>query len=892
MIDLAGSWQLVDAAGTYDLPITIPGDVHTALLENDVIPDPFVGRDENLIQWVGRRGWTIRREFDIAADELPRGDRRLLEIDTVDTVAEVVVNGAIVARSRSMFVPLRVDVGAVLRDGTNEIEVRFDSPEGVAAKRAAALPYPVPHQIYPNQSMHRNLLRKVQCHGSWDWGIAMMVTGLYGEVRIRTVPVDAIRAVWGVPRRSTVDSVWTVPVTIEWDRPDVVPGDCGYPEEIPPVSVAIVDERGVVVAAVSTDHDAESETAGGNPSGPDGEGAFAGLSGAGVSGGFSPVRLLRSGALQVTPTVENPAIWWPAGYGEQPLYEVIVRLGEDERRFRTAFREIEVVNEPDEWGRSFHFRVNRRAIWAKGANWIPVDAFPSRQTPEVYRRLLTDAREANMNMIRVWGGGQYEPDHFYDLCDELGLLVWQDFMFSCSLYPSQSFFLDEVREEVQAQMRRLVSHPSIAIWCGNNENIGALGWFDESIAHPGRYLIDYDRLNNGVIADEVRRVDDTRVFWPSSPAAGEGDFSDNWHDDSAGDMHYWSVWHEGKPFSAYYEVTPRFCSEFGFQSFPGLPTIRSFAREEQLNPTAPELEHHQRHPRGNTVILETISRYFRFPFDFADFVYLSQVQQAIAISTAVTYWRSRRPVSMGALYWQLNDLWPVVSWSSIEYNGTWKLLHYEARRFFAPLRLVAFVRNEHVEVHLLNDTDRRVSGTVVIRGLDWTGTELWRRTVDGDVTPDAASTVWSLPARDLPFDRTDAFLVVSWEGTDPVSGDYLLLTEFKSVPLRRPTVTTVVGDGSVDITVTGAPAFWLTIELEWTGSGTQRRSGDRAGDGARNGTDFATTSADVPEALSSAPSPTLQPEDNGLFLLPGETRRVGIPRGTTIAAVRTIADAY
>jgi beta-mannosidase len=434
-------------------------------------------------------------------------------------------------------------------------------------------------------------------------------------------------------------------------------------------------------------------------------------------------------------------------------------------------------------------------------------------------------------------------------------------MFSCSLYPSERWFLDEVRDEIAAQVRRLVSHPSLAIWCGNNENIGALGWFEESIANPGRYLIDFDRLNHGVIAEEIGRVDDTRVFWPSSPAAGDGDFSDNWHDDSSGDMHYWSVWHEGKAFDAYQEVTPRFCSEFGFQAFPSLATLRSFAEPDQLNPTSPVIEHHQRHPRGNSVILETISRYFRFPFDLSDFVYLSQVQQAIAIGTAITFWRSRRPVSMGVLYWQLNDVWPVVSWSSIEYGGRWKQLHYEVRRAFAPRRLALFLHEGAVELHAINDGDAPITGEVHLRAYDWSGNVVWNRSFSLAADADSAVEVWRSPLSELPFDRTDAFLVASSESQIPLQRDHTLLTEYKRVPLGRPSLRVESDGKAFTITCERAPAFFVTPESE---------------------------------------DDAVQPDDAGFLMLVGESRRIHLNqirdmkpnRNAPAPRVKSLRDTY
>ncbi len=841
MIDLSGQWELSDETGTYQIPVRIPGDVHSALFAAGLIPDPFYGQNELEIQWVGRRGWTMRRHFTVEEEQdhdSGRQTRRLLEFDMIDTVAEIFLNGVLVARNSSMFMPVRIDAGEALVAGENVLEVRFDSPERAARERADRLPYPVPHQIYPHQSMHRNLLRKTQCHGSWDWGIAMMVSGIYGACRLRSAPVDDIRALWAIPRRAS--TTWEVPVHIEWDRPGLTPGDCHYPEGIPPVSVHLFDPTGREVAQYDPGAPGDVHSA-------------------------AVVRLVRPGEIAVTLTVENPLLWWPAGYGDQPLYRVAVEWEGGTRSVRTAFRTVEVVNAADEIGVSMYFRVNGRDVWAKGANWIPVDAFPARQTEERYRRLLQDARAANMNMIRVWGGGQYEPEIFYDTCDELGLLVWQDFMFSCSLYPSEAWFTEEVAGEVQSQVKRLISHPSIALWCGNNENVGALGWFEESRANPGRYLIDFDRLNNGVVARGVREIDDTRVFWPSSPAAGEGDFSDNWHDDSSGDMHYWNVWHEGRPFSAYYEVTPRFCSEFGFQSFPSVSTVRSFAAEDQWNPTAPDVEHHQRHERGNTVILETMSRYFRIPYSFEDFVYLSQVQQAMAIGMAVTYWRSRRPVSMGALYWQLNDLWPVVSWSSIEYDGRWKLLHHEARRFFSPLRVAAFTKDGTLEVHLLNDTAETVPAVVTVQGVDWRGGSLWQEARSVVVAPDAVTQVLAMAIEELPFDATAGFVVATVDEDAAGNGlpvqvgrDFTLLCEYKQAALQKPRLSAQVDPTGREVTLTcdEAPAFWTAVELD------------------------------------HAPA---QLADNGFLLLSGESRVIPIDGGRpgiAVAGIRTIRDTY
>ncbi len=379
------------------------------------------------------------------------------------------------------------------------------------------------------------------------------------------------------------------------------------------------------------------------------------------------------------------------------------------RRRRIGLRTIELESRPDEAGRSFLVKVNGVPVFCRGANWIPADALPGRISPEKTRGLLQSAVDANMNMLRIWGGGFYEPDWFLDICDELGLMVWQDFMFSCNLYPSDRDYLNGVAQEVRYQAGRLQHHASIALWCGDNELIGALNWFDESRTNRDRYLVAYDRLNR-TVEDGLLAVDPQANWWPSSPSPGPMSFGDAWHDDSSGDMHFWSVWHEGRDFEHYRDVRPRFCSEFGFQSYPSMDVIRTFADEEDWNIASTVMESHQKNVGGNARIAETMFRYFRFPASFEDFVYLSQVQQGLAIRTAVEYWRSLKPHCMGTLYWQLNDTWPVASWSSLDYGGGWKALHFMARRFFSPVAVFALPSKDgSIGFAGINDTREDVS---------------------------------------------------------------------------------------------------------------------------------------------------------------------------------------
>ncbi|HEY9595037.1 MAG TPA: glycoside hydrolase family 2 protein, partial [Spirochaetia bacterium] len=757
-----GEWRLVRVATGETVPARIPGDTHTALVDAGKIPDPYVGTNELAVQWVGRESWAFERTFDVSADFL-KEQEIFLSCDSLDTFAEVSFNGKKAGSTDNMFVRWSFDVRHLLMPGTNTIRVTFASAEKRAIAAAKKLPYPVPASTYPVQSPHRNLVRKVQCHAGWDWGPSLVVAGIYGDISLRAfsdVRIDSV-----VTTQRHAKAACAVKVT---------------------VSCAVVRDGDYRLSARLGD----AETS-------------------------RTVRLTRgTTVVEIPVTVQKPRLWWPNGYGEQSLYDLEVRLGDDVARKRIGLRTLTLVNRRDRAGLSMVFRVNGVDVFCKGANWIPADALPGRVTRERLAHLVDSAAAANMNMLRVWGGGQYESEDFYDLCDERGILLWHDMMFSCALYPATPEFLSSVEREIRWQVTRLRDHPCIALWCGNNEDVGALTWFPESRANRDRYIVDYDRLNEGVIGRVVRELDPTRTFWPSSPSAGPGDYSDNWHDDSKGDMHYWSVWHEGKPFSAFLEVTPRFCSEFGYQSFPSVATIRSYAGEEDLNVTSPVMEHHQRHPRGNSAITEMFTRYFRVPDGFESFVYLSQVQQTLAIKTAVEYWRSLRPVCMGTLFWQLDDNWPVCSWSSIEHTGAWKLLHYAARRFYAPVLLIAYVKDGRMYARIVNDTQADVRASATIRVIDFRGNVVKTDTRAVRVPAGSSTPVKDWAVTDLAASPEAGFVHLALKHGGVTSFNELFLCEPKRCALARPIITRVVktdGDSFTVRLATDAPAFYVSL---------------------------------------------------------------------------------
>ena len=762
-VSLTGPWTLFDAAGAAVAPCPIPGDIHSALIAAGRIPDPMIGTNEAEVQWVHDTDWEIRRSFDLPAGALA-GKWPVLELEFVDTVAEVMVNGTTVASLASAFRRHRIDLSGVVRTGENDIAIRFRSATREATARAATQPFPIPY-TKNNRVADLNMLRKPQCHGGWDWGPCLMVMGIYAEPRLRLY--DDARIEHAVIRQEHHDD-GRVTVTAE---------------------VELAAHRDTTVP-VRFD--------------------FAGSS---ISADIT-VAAAGGGRAALALDLDKPALWWPAGHGDQPLHDAAVEIPGDRVEKRIGLRKLRLINEPDEAGASMTFEVNGVAIFAKGANWIPADALPSRITRARMARLLGEAVAANMNMIRVWGGGFYEFDAFYELCDALGLLVWQDMMFACSQYPSTPQFLDEVDAEVRYQVKRLASHACIAIWCGDNEVIGSLNWYRPSIDNRDRYLVNYDRLNR-VIEQAVLASDRSRTFWPSSPCSGKLDYGDAWHDDGSGDMHFWSVWHENKDFEHYYTVRPRFCSEFGFQSFPTMHDIRRFASPGEWNAMSPVMEWHQRDPAGNGRIVETMTRYFRMPTSFEGFVYLSQLQQALAIETAVRFWRSLKPHAMGAIYWQLNDVWPSVSWSSLDHAIAWKALHHHARRFFAPVALAARIDEGRLLVTGLNDTHATVAIAGTVRRIDLDGAVLDQHPIAGDVPPDRAHLLTGVP---VPEGRDFVFVIdaapAGADGHDPSLRLVVFPAKPKTYDLPAAAVRLAEVAGQPGRFTIGAdrPAFFVTPE--------------------------------------------------------------------------------
>ncbi len=770
-LDLSGQFVLTSPTSAITAPITLPGDVHSALLAQNEIPDPYYGINEKSVMWVNETAWTVERKFFATSDQI---DGFLtLTLAEIDCIATVFLNGEAIASTQNAFVRYDLDVTGKVRAGENDLRIEFAIAPDVAKARADAHPFPIPftynYQTNGLKGIHMNFIRKAACHAGWDWGICLMPTGVYGTMSLRksrlarqeSVQVDQIHRKDAVDLsiKSRIFAFAAGEVTLHHaigghqisDRVWVVPGDNVFTHTL---------------------------------------------------------------------TITNPKFWWPAGQGEQPLYELTTALDGETTTRQIGLRQLDWIIEKDAIDHSFKCRVNGRDLSMLGANWIPADAIPSRINRRVVRDLLESAKAANMNMLRIWGGGQYEPDYFYELCDELGILIWHDFMFACMSYPSNREFLADVRTEITQQVRRLSHHACIALWCGDNEVIGSLHWYPETKAAPERYVANYDRLNSmlgNIVADE----DPARRFWPSSPSMGYLDFSDGWHADTRGDTHYWDVWHSAKPFEAYRTVNPRFASEFGFQSFTSMNVIETFSEPKDRNPSSPVMENHQRNNGGNARILETMTRYFRFPSNFDQMVFLSQIQQGLAIKTAIEYWRSTKPRCMGTLFWQINDIWPVASWASLDYGGQWKLLHYMAKRFYLLVNVVAVpdLATGEIVCRGINDTAGEAEIGLEVRAVKIGGGDRIVHAADGTISPDAAGDLARIKLNDL---AADEFLFFTWSDKAGVvlgQNDFFP-TAYKNYELPHPKIEASwsVENGQPLLTLsTDKPALFVTATVDIPG---------------------------------------------------------------------------
>lgn len=671
----------------------VPGTVHTDLFANGLIVDPYIGAPEAGLQWIGLADWEYRTRFDADDATLRRAHAELV-FEGLDTFADVYLNGDKLLSADNSHRTWRIPVHGKLSARGNELRIVFHSPIARLLPQVQAMPhkiagnYPSPYGDEPKDAMTANFVRKPGYHYGWDWGPRYVTAGIWRPVRLESwdgLRIDDMHIRQSKIRADAAELA--VELQIEANR-----------EEAATIEIEYLDPAGATVMAAKQ----------------------------------RIVLVPGENKATVPVRIENPRRWYPAGYGQQALYRFTARVsGSDGTQAfsrRTGLRSIELRRDRDGGGRGFAFVVNGIPVFAKGANAIPFDAFAPRVTRAQLRRVLESARDAHMNMIRNWGGGYYESDEFFELTDELGLMVWQDFMFGGGMQPAYDpAFRANVRAEASDQIRRLRDHPSIVLWCGNNEEETA--WKDWG---NGKKLTEgdpvfakkvwegYVRLFGKDLREIVAEQGGGVPYWSSSPS---NDLDGPSNDSNRGDKHYWAVWAGSEPLENYLDETPRFMSEYGLQAWPAIRTIRSFAKPEDLRIDSPVIRAHQKFlaGEGNQRLLHYIRAEYGEPADFEDFVYLSQVMQAEGIEMAALHHRASRPHTMGSLYWQLNDVWPGASWSSIDHYGRWKPLHFHARRFYADLAVAALRHRGETEVTLVSDKAVPATAQLRLRVLDFDG---------------------------------------------------------------------------------------------------------------------------------------------------------------------------
>ena len=756
-LDLGGAWSVHQADQTEQIPAQVPGGIFLDLMRAGKIPDPFIGENEKKVQWVGETGWVYRREFRVAP-ALLQHDFVLLRADGLDTLATVKINDKELGSTDNMFRNWEWNVKPYLKAGTNSLQISF----------ASTFPYIKAHQKEPFIAALGGLpgggegfVRKAPYQYGWDWGPRLVDCGIWKPIEIMAYDTARIGAV-GVSQDHSQAGV--VGLTVRTD-----------------VAETAANLRAQVIVSLAGKEVARD------------------------------VQTLRNGGATSVISVRNPQLWWPNGMGAHPLYDVTVRLlrgaqNLDETTKRIGLRTFALL--PATAGHALQLSVNGVPFFAKGANWIPADSFPTRVTSAKLRASVADCVATNMNVLRLWGGGYYEEDALFDACDENGIAVWLDFKFANHAYPTyDSQWMENVRLEIAEQAQRLRHHACIAVWCGNNEltlqNVNNTNeWQRGSMSRT-----DYDRMFGRWIPAELRKWEPDAVYTPGSPEVG--------------DEHYWGVYHGGAGFESYRQVHG-FLTEFGMQSFPEPRTVEAFtAPADRVSVETPVMRAHQK-SRPNAVILGYINRYFRAPKTFDDTLWLSQIMQGYGVEIGAESWRREMPRSTACIFWQLNDCWPVASWSSVDYYGRWKALQFLARRFYAPVLVsgTTDATTGRAGLWLTSDLRQPVSGVLRWQVTDSAGNSLREGQIKTEIAPQSSREIQVLELGDL-LQTHGVGDVLVWldfqSGESSSSGENLLIFgKPKNLELRNPQIKTQIksyGDSFLVTLTAQYPALWSWVSL-------------------------------------------------------------------------------
>ncbi len=770
---LNDGWEFkkLDAQEQEWLPAKVPGTVHTDLLKNGAIADPYYGCNEKELQWIGASDWIYRKSFKVD-EALLSNEHILLVFEGLDTYAEVLLNGKSILVASNMFRRWEVDCKSLLLDGENLLEVKFSSAENRFLADSAAYPYPIPGGRWV-------FARKAAYHFGWDWGPKFVTAGIWKPVYLKS---------W---KNHLISDLHLFTSSVNNEKAELM---------LNLTVSSAVDEKATLTIT-------DRET---------GE------------------RYLKQYLQLSTITgeyafwfaIEDPELWWCNGLGDAHLYQLEIELKTASGYLWTknmdfGIRTLEVVREEDEFGKSLYIRLNGKNVFAKGANIIPPHSFVTEVQYADYEKLVMLAVESNMNMLRVWGGGIYKEDDFYRLCDEHGIMVWQDFMFACAMYPGDESFVENVKQEAIQQVRRLRNHTSLALWCGNNESDEGWhnwGWqkqYNMSAEDSAAIWEGYKKIFHQVLPGAITTHDPQRFYLSTSPVHGWGRKESL----SDGNAHYWGVWWGRQPFEIYLEKVPRFMSEYGFQAPPALSTIRSFQPEEADTLYSPELRCHQKHPVGYESISIYLERERLFPKTLEELIYFGQIVQAKGIRMAIDAHRRAKPRCMGTLYWQLNDCWPVTSWSGTDFHGNRKALQYAVREGYDDVLVSVVMKEDSGSVFLVSDRMAAVSGKFELTLKDFKGKQLWNYEKMTTIPANSSNELLSFSKTTIPggFDPAKCFLTATFSDSLRTYQSNFFFARYGDLTLPAssisPEINAKEGGFEVKLTADGFAAFvhlWIT----------------------------------------------------------------------------------
>jgi beta-mannosidase len=715
-------------------PAKILGTIHTDLFENKLIPDPFYGANEQALQWIENETWEYNATFSVTKNQLKQENIEL-QFDGLDTYAKVFLNDSLIVNANNMFISWNVYVKQLLNEGENALKIVFEPNAKKAKELSQSLPYTLPGE----ERVH---IRKAQYHFGWDWGPRFVTCGIWKDVKLIAWSTNKIENVQ-IIQKELNEALAKIDVVVNTTTNKKVDAK---------ISVFYEDE--LIQEKNFTIHSTKNS---------------------------------------ISFEIENPQLWWSNGLGKANTYEVKINLINEKNVVQTyqetiGLRTIELVQEQDGVGSSFYFKLNGVTVFAKGANMIPLDFFTPRVSINDYENLIENAVNANMNMLRVWGGGIYESNEFYKLCDKNAIMVWQDFMFACAMYPGDDAFLNSVTKEVNQQIIRLRNHPSIVLWCGNNENIEGWnnwGWqkqYSYSQQDSIAIKIHYDTLFHHIIPQAIETLDHSRAYHPSSPKNGWGRKESL----SEADVHYWGVWWGKEPFDMYKKKVGRFVSEYGFQAIPSMKSLVNFIPENEREIGSASMKNHQKHPTGYETIDHYLNQYFIKPKSLDHYVYLSQLTQAIGMETAIEAHRKAMPYCMGSLYWQLNDCWPVTSWSTTDYYKQQKAAFYTVKNCFKPITIIADESESFINVYIVSDELKNRKSTLIIDHKKLNGESIFKEEKEVEVQANMSKTYYQIDKRKANPDGV--FKLTLRDEENVMYEKFVYIKKPKELALKKPTL--------------------------------------------------------------------------------------------------------